>query len=113
MVLGLQSSICFNSKQSCIEVRGRWTSHLPGLPGLQAGARYAGSDLQGHRICSCHLHCGALPALLGGEGLVDGNSGPGTVAMLPDLMAGGSIRGPDSGLAALADILCPETHTGL
>lgn len=49
MVLGLQSSICFNSKQSCIEVRGRCTSHLPGLPGLQAGARYAGSGLQGHR----------------------------------------------------------------
>lgn len=36
---------------------------------------------------SMRVTCGALPALPGGEGLVDGDSGPGTVAWLPNLTA--------------------------
>ena len=48
-----------------------------------------------------HVTCGALPRVPGGEGLVD-NSDPSMAAMLPNLVALGSLpERPGSGLAAL------------
>lgn len=85
----------------------RVASPHPDRPGLRGGARHAGSGLRGHTCVlsmtgSVRVTCGALPARPGGAGLVPGDSGPGTGAVLPNLPARGSNReGPDLGLAAL------------
>ncbi|XP_059536608.1 collagen alpha-1(III) chain-like [Myotis daubentonii] len=66
----------------------------PDAPGLRAGPGPAGSGLRGHTCVlnmsgSVRVVCGALPALPGGDGLVEGDSVAGTAAVLPKLSAHG------------------------
>lgn len=94
------------SLRRCSQLHVGCASHHPDWPGLRRGARLAGSGLRGHTCVlsvsgSVRVTCAALPAWPGGEGLVSGDSGPGTAAVLRNPMAQGAAeKDLISGLAA-------------